>query len=49
MDITRDNINQQAYYKWMSRRIFVTARYKFGKVEVKGTDTAGPPSSNGAD
>ncbi|MGB1728580.1 MAG: TonB-dependent receptor domain-containing protein [Crocinitomicaceae bacterium] len=49
MDITRDNINQQAYYKWMSRRIFVTARYKFGKVEVKGTNTAGPPSSNGAD
>ena len=49
MDITRDNINQQAYYKWMSRRIFVTARYKFGKVEVKGNNTAGPPSSNGAD
>ena len=49
MDITRDNINQQAYYKWMSRRIFVTARYKFGNVEVKGNNTAGPPSSNGAD
>ena len=49
MDITRDNINQLAYYKWMSRRIFVTARYKFGNVEVKGNNTAGPPSSNGAD
>ena len=37
MDVWRDNINQVGYYKWMSRRVFVTARYKFGKVELKNS------------
>ena len=49
MDLTRENINQQAYYKWMSRRVFVTARYKFGKVEVKNSNSQGLSGSGGAD
>ena len=49
MDLTRENINQQAYYKWMSRRVFVTARYKFGKVEVKNSNSQGSSGSGGAD
>ena len=35
MDLYRENVNQEAYYKWMSRRVFITLRYKFGKVEFQ--------------
>ena len=43
MDLYRENINQEAYYKWMSRRVFITLRYKFGKVEFQ---KSGKTSSN---
>jgi hypothetical protein len=45
MDLTRENINQVANYKWMSRRVFVTARYKFGKVEIKNSKMSAGGSS----
>ena len=45
MDLIRENINQVANYKWMSRRVFVTARYKFGKVELKSSKIKGVGSS----
>ena len=48
MDLYREDINQEAYYKWMSRRVFITFRYKFGKVEFqkKGTTVN---NANGSD
>jgi hypothetical protein len=35
MDAVRENFQQVAYYKWMSRRVFLTFNYKFGKIEFK--------------
>ena len=43
MDLYRENVNQVAYYKWMSRRVFITFRYKFGKVEFQKKEM---PSKN---
>ena len=43
MDLYRENVNQEAYYKWMSRRVFITLRYKFGKVEFQKKEI---PSNN---
>lgn len=40
MDAMRDNFQQVAYYKWMSRRVFLTFNYKFGKIEFKNKTTS---------
>jgi outer membrane cobalamin receptor len=40
MDALRDNFQQIAYYKWMSRRVFLTFSYKFGKIEFKNKSTS---------
>lgn len=40
MNITRESFQQVANYKWMSRRIFVTFSYKFGKMEFKNKSTS---------
>ncbi len=40
MDAVRENFQQVAYYKWMSRRVFVTFNYKFGKIEFKNKSTS---------
>lgn len=39
MDAVRENFQQVAYYKWMSRRVFLTFNYKFGKIEFKNKST----------
>ncbi len=39
MDAVRENFQQIAYYKWMSRRVFLTFNYKFGKIEFKNKST----------
>jgi outer membrane receptor protein involved in Fe transport len=46
LDISRENFDQVAYYKWMSRRFFVTASYKFGKVEFKNKNKAADSNSS---
>ena len=40
MDAVRENFQQVAYYKWMSRRVFLTFNYKFGKIEFKNKSTS---------
>ena len=40
MDAVRENFQQVAYYKWMSRRVFLTLNYKFGKIEFKNKSTS---------
>ena len=40
MEATRGDFQQIAYYKWMSRRIFVTFSYKFGKMDFKKKSTS---------
>jgi len=40
LDATRDNFQQVAYYKWMSRRVFLTFNYKFGKIDFKNRTTS---------
>ena len=46
LDISRENFDQVAYYKWMSRRFFVTASYKFGKVEFKNKNKVDDSNSS---
>ena len=40
MDAVREDFQQVAYYKWMSRRVFITFNYKFGKIEFKNKSTS---------
>ena len=40
MDAVRENFQQVANYKWMSRRVFLTFNYKFGKIEFKNKSTS---------
>lgn len=40
MNAVNDNFQQIANYKWMSRRVFVTFSYKFGKIEFKKKTTS---------
>ncbi len=46
LDISRENFDQVACYKWMSRRFFITASYKFGKVEFKNKNKVDDSNSS---
>ena len=40
MDAVRENFQQVAYYKLMSRRVFLTFNYIFGNIEFKNKSTS---------
>jgi hypothetical protein len=34
MEVDRADVYQTSEYKWLTRRVYVSASYKFGKLEI---------------
>jgi hypothetical protein len=41
MMIDQERVQQDAEFKWLTRRVYLTFSYKFGKVEFSGKKSSG--------
>ena len=48
MQVNRPGIEQTAEFKWLTRRFFVSASYKFGKLEISNKSKL-PGTEGGAE
>jgi hypothetical protein len=48
MEIDRPGVYQNSEFKWLTRRVFLTATYKFGKLEMSNKNKL-PGSEGGGD
>ena len=45
--LDQPSVQQYVEFKWLTRRVYVSLRYRFGKVDLDKSKTANPSGNNG--